>query len=81
MTTLAFDIATTFAADAQALVTGFGRIVIRILTAPVERIANACDVAGVLAMRRVTFRARRAGSARNRRGGLFGCLAALGQLT
>lgn len=49
------NLALTFVGDAHALATGFGRILIKIVTAPfemvtapVERIARACDVAGVL---------------------------------
>ncbi len=52
MQTLAAEIAITFVDDATALITGCGRIVVRILTAPIERLANACDVAGVLPQRR-----------------------------
>jgi len=40
--------ALTFAGDAHALITGLGGIVVKIFTAPIERIARACDVAGVL---------------------------------
>nr|WP_306556726.1 MULTISPECIES: hypothetical protein [Bradyrhizobium] len=60
MQTLAVDIATTFVDDAAALVTGFGRALLRFATAPINRIANACDVAGVLAERRAAFRMWRA---------------------
>ena len=66
MQTLAVDIASTFVDDAAALVTGLGRAVRRIAMAPVDRIANACDIAGVLAERRATFRMWRAGRARAR---------------
>lgn len=52
MQTLAAEIAITFVDDATALITGCGRIVVRMLTAPIERLANACDVAGVLPQRR-----------------------------
>jgi hypothetical protein len=52
MQTLAFEIATTFVDDAAALIRGAGLIIVQILTAPIERLANACDVAGVLANRR-----------------------------
>ncbi len=51
MKTLAFQLTTTFIDDAIELVKGFGRIVVHIATAPIERIANACDVGGVLARR------------------------------
>lgn len=60
MAMLVSHIATTFAEDAAALVTGFGRVVLHLVTAPVERIANACDVAGVLAERRAALRPWRA---------------------
>ena len=52
MQTLAVQIATTFVDDAAALIGGCGRIIVQILMSPVERLANACDVAGVLANRR-----------------------------
>jgi hypothetical protein len=52
MQTLSFEVATTVAGDAAALAGGARRIIIRILTSPLERLANACDVAGVLPRRR-----------------------------
>jgi hypothetical protein len=52
MQTLALEVATTFVDDAAALVTGCGRIIVQILSSPIERLANACDVAGVLPRRR-----------------------------
>src|SRR4051794_41878773 len=70
MQTLAVDIAATFVDDAAALVTGLGRGVLRLAMAPVDRIANACDIAGVLAERRATFlmwRAQRDGAPRGGR--------------
>jgi hypothetical protein len=51
MKTLVSQLATTFIDDAIELVKGFGRTLVRIATAPIERIANACDVGGVLARR------------------------------
>lgn len=48
MQTLAAEIALTFVDDATALMTGGIRIVVRFLMSPIERLANACDVAGVL---------------------------------
>ena len=69
MQTLAVDIATTFVDDAAALVTGFGRTIWRAAMAPIDRIANACDIAGVLAERRATFRMWRANRSRVRREG------------
>jgi hypothetical protein len=65
MQMLAAEIAITFVDDATALITGCGRIVVRILMAPIERIANACDVAGVLPhrhMREIEMKRARAGS-------------------
>jgi hypothetical protein len=69
MQTLAVDIASTFIDDAAALVTGLGRGLLRIVMAPVDRIANACDIAGVLAERRATFRMWRTSRARARHTG------------
>lgn len=65
MQTLAVDIASTFVDDAVALVTGFGRALLRFAMTPIDRIANACDIAGVLAERRATFRMWRVGRARS----------------
>jgi len=48
MQTLAAEIALTFVDDATALMTGGVRMVVRFLMSPVERLANACDVSGVL---------------------------------
>jgi hypothetical protein len=48
MQTIAAEIALTFVDDATALMTGAVRIVVRFLMSPIERLANACDVAGVL---------------------------------
>ena len=74
--------------DATALVNGFVRIVSHLMMAPVERIANACDVAGLLAARRAAWRAGSSlyraagrGGRRARRHGLFGCLHYLSELT
>lgn len=66
MQTLAVDIAATFLDDAAAILSGFGRAVLRIVMAPIDRIANACDIAGVLAERRATFRMWRSSRARAR---------------
>jgi hypothetical protein len=63
--------------------------------APIERIANASDVAGTLAARRTALARRREatllwlnaaqtsrrGRGARRRGGVFGCLGFLGELT
>lgn len=88
METLALRIPSLFAADALALVNGFGRIVSHLVMGPIERIATACDVAGLLAARRVgrsagsrLFRAAHQGGHRSRRRGLFGCLSYLSELT
>ena len=83
MQTLVSEVVTTFLGDAEALLAGFGRIVLRAVMAPVERIAAASDVAGVLAMRRAAkvrrVQARQASQGRRR--GPFRCLGSLGQLT
>ena len=93
MQTLAIQVASTFLGDAAALVNGFGRIVTNIVMAPIERIANASDVAGLLAARRAALARRREavvlrlsaglrrGLGSRRRGGAFGCLGFLGELT
>ena len=69
MQTLAIDIATTFVDDAAALASGFARAVLRVAMAPIDRIANACDIAGVLAERRAALRMWRASRERARREG------------
>lgn len=69
MQTLAVDIATTFIDDAAALVRGFGRALLRFVMGPIDRIANACDIAGVLTERRATFRMWRASRAGSRHQG------------
>jgi hypothetical protein len=58
-TILVENLALTFVGDARALVTGLGRILVKLVTAPIEavtvrieRIARACDVASVLPDRR-----------------------------
>ena len=51
MQTLVSQLTTAFVDDAIELVKGFGKVIVRIATAPIERIANACDVGGVLARR------------------------------
>ncbi len=95
MQSLFVQVTTTFIGDAVAIVNGFGRILTHLVMAPVERIAKACDVAGILSERaaRAAERERvrgawlamseRAGRPHHprRRGGLFGCLSALGELT
>jgi hypothetical protein len=59
MQTLSFEVAATFVDDAAALTGGAGRIITQILTSPVERLASACDVAGVLPRRRAFRQALR----------------------
>lgn len=77
-----------FFGDAVSLVNGFVRIVSHLVMTPVERIADACDVAGLLAARRAAWRAgsslyQAAGRSgrRARRHGPFGCLHYLSELT
>lgn len=67
MQTLAVTIASTFVDDAVALVTGLGRMLRQAVTAPIDRIANACDFAGILAERRATFELWRSSRARGHR--------------
>jgi hypothetical protein len=94
MQSLPVQIAKTFVGDAFALVNGFARIVTHLVMAPVERIAKACDVAGVLHERALRAAAREeikhawrtlsqasARPHRSRRHGLFGCFRSLGELT
>ncbi|NLS74048.1 hypothetical protein E3H11_35130 [Bradyrhizobium brasilense] len=63
MQTLALQLTTTLVDDAIELVKGFGRAVLTLATAPIERIARACDVAGVLEQRRADRRAPRQAAA------------------
>ena len=58
MQTLVAQLTTSFVDDAIELVKGFGKVVLHIATAPIERIANACDVGGVLARRQSARRLR-----------------------
>ena len=58
MTTLVSNLTTTFVDDAIELVKGFGKVIVHIATAPIERIARACDVGGVLARRQAAARQR-----------------------
>ena len=88
MTTQTFRTVNLFSGDAAALVNGFARFASHLVMAPVERIANACDVAGVMVARRAAWRAgselyraaAREGH-RSRRSGLFSCLHYLSELT
>ena len=52
MQTLALQLTTTFIDDAIEFAKGFARTIVHLATEPVERIARACDVAGVLEQRR-----------------------------
>ena len=52
MQTLVSQLTSSFVDDAIELVKGFGKAIVHIATAPIERIANACDVGGVLDRRR-----------------------------
>ncbi|WP_342725122.1 hypothetical protein AAFG07_40410 [Bradyrhizobium sp. B097] len=63
MQTLALQLTTTFVDDAIELVKGFGCAIFAPATAPIERIARACDVAGVLEPRRADRRAPRPAAA------------------
>jgi len=56
MQTLVSQLTTTFVDDAIELVKGFGKFIVHAVTAPIERIANACDVGGVLARRQAARR-------------------------
>ncbi|WFU32683.1 hypothetical protein QA635_40485 [Bradyrhizobium brasilense] len=67
MQTLALQLTTTLVDDAIELVKGFGRAVLTLATAPIERIARACDVASVLEQRRADRRAPRQAAASGRR--------------
>ena len=58
MQTRVAEIAMTFVDDAIALIKGCGRI--ETAMAPIERLANACDVAGVLPQNRSSLRTPRA---------------------
>ncbi len=62
MQTLAVDIASTFV-DGRRSRDRPGRTLLRFAMAPIDRIANACDIAGVLTERRATFRMWRASRA------------------
>jgi hypothetical protein len=59
MQTLAYELRTTLVDEIIELVKGFGRTLVHLATAPIERIANACDVAGMLERRRAEPRAPR----------------------
>jgi len=77
-----------FAADVRAVLNVIVRLASHPWRAPIERIAAACDVSGLLVARRTQ---RQAGASlycaagregrRLRRGGLFGCFRYLSELT
>ncbi|KJC51710.1 hypothetical protein UP09_02130 [Bradyrhizobium sp. LTSP885] len=85
MQTLALQLTTTFVDDAIAFVTDIGRSIVELATAPIERIARACDVAGVLEQRRANISAPRPvphiGRRRNLRNGWFSLFGGLSELT
>jgi len=88
MQALSFRGPQLFAADAHALLNGLARAASHLVTVRVERIANACDVAGLLAARRARrvagealFRAADREGRRLRGRGLFGFFHYLGDLT
>jgi hypothetical protein len=60
MQTLVSQLTATFIDDAIEIVMGFGKVIVHVATAPIERIANACDVGGVLARRQAAHRLRAA---------------------
>jgi len=82
MQTLALEIATTFVADAATLIRGLLRIIVQPLRAPIDRLASACDVAGLLGERASARRAARKDSDMlNARRRCFFSLRCLGDLT
>jgi hypothetical protein len=82
MQTLALEIATTFVSDAATLIRGFVRIIVQPLKAPIDRLANACDVAGLLGERASAWRAaREAGEITSPRRRCLFSLRCLGDLT
>jgi hypothetical protein len=90
MQALVLEVGATFVDDAVAVMKGVGRIMIHLVMAPVDRMANGCDVAGVLMLRRLAAMRQRADARgatqamsdrRPRHRGPFRCLAALSDLT
>ncbi|WP_454623994.1 hypothetical protein [Bradyrhizobium cenepequi] len=73
------QLTTTFLEDVLTSVFEFGRSFARLVTAPINRIANACDVAGVLERRRFAAQVRRRTRQTQRPRGrwLFGSLSEL----
>ena len=76
--TLAIQLTSTFVDDAIGLAKGVLKTMIHLATAPIERIAKACDVAGVLEQRRSKRRIQK-GASRRGKGSkwLFGSLSQL----
>jgi hypothetical protein len=75
MQTVISQIASTFVDDAIALVTGLGRITVDLVTdllasarsrlmAPIDRLARACDVAGIISARDAAKTRSRSGGAK-----------------
>jgi hypothetical protein len=88
MHTYSFHAPQLFAADARALLNGIVRLASHPVRAPIERIAAACDVSGLLVARRMQrhagaslYRAAGREGRRLRRGGLLGCFRYLSELT
>ncbi|MBR0873557.1 hypothetical protein JQ633_24590 [Bradyrhizobium tropiciagri] len=85
MQTLALQPTTTFFDYAIDLVKGLARSIVELATAPIERIARASDVAGVLEQRRATRRASRpaasGGGRCNQRNCLMSPFGGLSELT
>jgi hypothetical protein len=77
MQTLALQLTTTFVDDAIAFVKDIGRSIVELATAPIERIAHACDVAGVLEQRRAQTCAPRPVAATGRRRNPHNCRSSL----
>ena len=76
--TLAIQLTTTFVEDAIELAKGLFQTIIHLATAPIERIAKACDVAGVLEQRRAERRVQQGASKRRKCSKwLFGSLSQL----
>ena len=73
---LAIQLTSTFVDDAIGLAKGFLQTIIHLATAPIERIAEACDVGGVLERRRPKRRGQKSASRRGAKW-LFGSLSEL----
>ena len=73
---LAIQLTSTFVDDAIGLAKGFFQTIIHLATAPIERIAESCDVGGVLERRRAKRRGQKSASRRGSKW-LFGSLSEL----